>query len=376
MALGAPGTPNDGRGAAERPSAGPPSRVPRLLVVGAGAIGGVLAASLLGSGHRADVLTTNEPIADALRRDGFRVAGKSRVRHAAAAGVYASAALIEGRYDYVLLATQPPQVEEAARQVGPLLEQDGRLVCFQNGLCEVRVASAVGRDRVIGAVVAWGASMPEPGVYDRTSSGGLTLGKLDGAPDHRVNELAVLLGGAFTVRTTENLLGARWSKLAINCAISTLGTIGGARVGPLIRHRFVRRLALELMTESVVVAQREGVRLEKVAGTVDLDWLALTPADRTVSGSPLLAAKHAVLVAAGLRYRRLRSSMLAAIERGRPPAVDFLNGEVVDRAERYGIATPISRAARELVWQIARRQCASSLDTLAKLYSDTRAPGA
>jgi 2-dehydropantoate 2-reductase len=64
--------------------------------------------------------------------------------------------------------------------------------------------------------------------------------------------------------------------------------------------------------------------------------------------------------------------MLAAIERGRPPAVDFLNGEVVDRAERYGLATPISRAARDLVWQIARGQCAPSLDTLERLYRETR----
>jgi 2-dehydropantoate 2-reductase len=65
--------------------------------------------------------------------------------------------------------------------------------------------------------------------------------------------------------------------------------------------------------------------------------------------------------------------MLAAIERGRPPAVDFLNGEVVERGERHGIATPVSRAARDCVWQIARREQASSLVTLAELYRRTRA---
>jgi 2-dehydropantoate 2-reductase len=345
----------------------------RLLVVGAGAIGGVLTASLLASGHHADVLTTNANIANALRRDGFRVTGKSRVGRARAAGVYTRPAETEGRYDYVLLATQPPQVEDAAAQIAPLVSPDGRVVCFQNGLCEVRVARAVGRERVVGAVVAWGASMPEPGLYDRTSSGGLTLGRLDGPPDARVEELARLLGAAFDVRTTANLLGARWSKLALNCAISTLGTIGGARLGQLIAHRFVRRLALELMSECVYVARHEGVRLEKVAGTVDLDWLALTPDDQRTAGSLLLGAKHAVLLAAGARYRRLRSSMLAAIERGRPPAVDFLNGEVVERAERYEIATPISRAARDCVWQIARGKCAPSLPTLEALYRETRA---
>jgi ketopantoate reductase len=52
--------------------------------------------------------------------------------------------------------------------------------------------------------------------------------------------------------------------------------------------------------------------------------------------------------------------------------VDFLNGEVVERGDRHGIATPVSRAARDCVWQIARREKASSLATLADLYRRTR----
>src|SRR6476661_4637109 len=86
------------------------------------------------------------------------------------------------------------------------------------------------------------------------------------------------------VELTDNLRGKRWSKLAINCAISSLGTIGGDRLGALLQHRFVRRLALEIMTEVVQVARRESVRLEKVSGTFDLDWLALTEDERRVSG--------------------------------------------------------------------------------------------
>ena len=129
---------------------------------------------------------------------------------------------------------------------------------------------------------------------------------------------------------TQNLRGARWSKLALNCAVSALGTIAGERLGPLVRVRRYRRLALEVMTECVAVAKAEGVQLEKVAGTLDLDWIALSEADRASRGSAALTAKHALLLAVGLRYRRMRSSMLAAIERGRTPAIDFLNGEVVD----------------------------------------------
>src|SRR5262249_37501391 len=193
--------------------------------------------------------------------------------------------LLAGTFDYILLATQPPQVENAAETVLPLLAERGAMVCFQNGLCEERVGALAGSDRTFGGIIAWGASMIEPGVYDRTSSGGMVLGRLDGERDDRLDELALILESVGPTTVTTNLLGARWSKLAINCAISSLGTVGGDRLGVLMRQRHVRRLVLEIMTETVEVARALGVRLEKVAGTIDLDWIALTAADRASSGS-------------------------------------------------------------------------------------------
>ena len=339
-------------------------------MVGAGAIGSVLGATLLHAGRQVTVLTTNRGILEALRARGFRLTGKTTVGHVAAPDVRAELAPDTPPFDYVLLATQPPQVDDAAAQVAPFLGANGRMVCFQNGLCEERVARIVGRERVLGAVVAWGASMVEPGVYEKTSNGGFTVGRLDGPADERTRELAELLAPVGAVKVTGNLLGARWSKLAINCAISTLGTIGGDRIGVLMRRTFVRRLVLDIMTETVQVARAERVRLEKVAGTVDLDWLALTDADRRARASRHLVAKHVVLLLAGLRYRRLRSSMLAAIERGRPPAVDFLNGEVVEHGATAGVSADVNRAAQALVWQIARGERRSSLETLSVLSTN------
>lgn len=343
---------------------------PRLLVVGAGAIGGVVGAGLTRSGSSVTMLTTNPDIARALRDRGFEVLGKESFRVSAGA-VLGGVAPDAGPFDVVFLAVQPPQVEAAAASIVGRITDASRVVCFQNGLCEERVARFVGADRVVGAVVAWGASMVEPGRYERTSRGGFTVGRLDGQPDDATRRIARLLESIGPVVLTANLRGARWSKLAINCAISTLGTIGGSRVGPLLRRTFARRLALEVMTEAVRVAQAEGVRLEKVAGTIDLDWLAL-PGDRRDRPGIGTAARHAVILSAGAKYRRLRSSMLSAIERGRAPAVDFLNGEVVGRAGRHGIDVSVNRRAMEFVWQIARRERQPSLASLRELYEQTR----
>jgi 2-dehydropantoate 2-reductase len=347
---------------------------PRVLIVGCGAIGGVLAGYLIENGQDVTLLTTNAEIARALRERGVRVRGDSAPPTGHAAAVYEALDPSVAPFDFVLLATQPPQVEEAARRALGVLHDDGRMVCFQNGLCEERVAKIAGAERVIGAVVTWGASMIEPGLYDRTSAGGFALGRLDGTRDARLVELSHMLEAIGPVTTTENLRGARWSKLAINCAISTLGTIGGDRLGVLMRERHVRRLALEIMTEAVRVARAEGVRLEKVSGTLDLDWIALTDAEKSAAGSASLLAKHTLLLAVGARYRRLRSSMLAAIERGRTPAVEFLNGEVIERAERHGIPTPVNRAARERVWAIARGEQQSAHATLRALYEQVLCP--
>jgi 2-dehydropantoate 2-reductase len=343
---------------------------PRIVVMGAGGLGGIVAATLTEVGAAVTAVSTNPAIREAVDGAGFRVLDDGDER--AVRGAIAAAP--EGRYDLCILATQPPSVEAAARTVLPHLADDAQVVVLQNGLCEDRVAAIVGAHRVIGAIVTWGASMPEPGRYERTAHGGFALGRLSGELDDDLRRVGELLEAVGPVALTPNLRGARWSKLALNCAVSALGTIAGERLGPLVRVRRYRRLALEIMTEAVAVARAEGVALEKVAGTLDLAWIALSEADRAASASVSLTAKHMLLLAVGLRYRKLRSSMLAAIERQRAPAIDFLNGEVVARGARLGIATPVNARIVDTVWAIARGTLRSSRATLdAACLADERA---
>lgn len=345
----------------------------KLLVIGGGGIGGVFASTLLEAGTPLDVAVKRTEIAEALQLRGFTLrdeGGERTIR--GPAGVFVDPPKA-GAYDFIVLAVQPNQALEAAASAAHLLGPTGAFVVLQNGLCEEQLAARHGLERVLGGVVSWGASSAGPGVYDRTSAGGFTIGRIDGAFDERLQALAALLTPIGPVETTTNLPGVRWSKLALNCAVSSLGTIGGDRLGALLVHRFVRRLALEIMTEAVQVAQAEGVRLEKVAGTLDLGWIALTDAEVHLElGSPALFAKHSLLLAVGARYRRLRSSMLAAIERGREPPIDWLNGELVTRGAARGIATPVNDRVVKLVKAIARREARSGLPALRGLFDETR----
>ncbi len=350
----------------------PSSNPSRFLVVGSGGLGGIVTASLVEAGPAVTVVTTNPEIHRAITERGLTLLGEgapTRVRARSSLGVP------EGeRFDYVVLATQPPQVEDAARSAAEALAEGGAMVCLQNGLCERRVGRIVGDERVIGAVVGWGATMPEPGVYEKTAAGGFTLGYFDGrafGPER--DDLVRALESVGPVETTNNLRGKRWSKLALNCAVTSLGTLGGDRLGALMPHRFVRRLALEIMTEAMLVAGHEDVKLEKVAGTIDLNAIALTPEERVSAGSPSLVAKHGLLLAVGFRYRRMKSSMLSAIERGRVPAVDFLNGEICELAAQHGLEVPVNARAREAVWAIHRGERKPGLALLREVHDATAA---
>src|SRR6185436_10729226 len=151
------------------------------LVMGCGSIGGIMSALLSESGQDTTSITTNAEIHRATTDRGFQIRGdgaprgvKGRVLREIPAGE---------TFDYVLLCTQPPQVEEAARMALPHLAESGVMVCFQNGLCEARVGEIAGVSRTLGAVVAWGAGMIEPGLYERTAHGGFTVGAFEGVLD-------------------------------------------------------------------------------------------------------------------------------------------------------------------------------------------------
>ncbi len=345
---------------------------PRVLVMGSGGIGGTVAAHLAEQGADVRAVSRNPAVVAAAAAHGLCVVGEGggrtvRVR------VVPEVPTDEGPYDYVLLATQPTDVEAAAAQAAPYLAVDGRVVCFQNGLCEARVGALVGDPgRVVGGIVAWGATMIEPGVYDKTSSGGFVLGRYDGAEDAGLDVLATLLESIGPVQRTTNLAGARWSKLALNCAVSSLGTLNGTALGQVIRSRRARRLALEIMTEAVAVARRAGVRLEKVSGTLDLDWMALSDVEREASGSVSLASKHAMVLAVGTRYRRLYSSMLRALDAGKAPSVDFLNGEIVAWGRRHEVHTPVNAAITDAIWRLHRGEATAGRALLLEVFEATR----
>ena len=353
----------------------------RIAVLGCGAIGGVVAANLTRAGLPVTAVTGNATIAAALATNGYRVReldGNEWSVAPSATPLVAASDAGDGAvqpFDACILATQSTRMAAALESVLPRLAAGAPVVCLQNGLPEERIARLVGAERVVGCVVGWGASMREPGLYARTSRGGFTVGHLAVAGDAQgpdLDAIARLLQPAAPVSVVASpgdLAGVRWSKLAINCCSTTIGAVGGNSLGVLMRHRFARRLALEVFAEVAAVARAAGVRMAPVGGTLDIERVAITASERARRvGSPSLLLKHSLLLAVGWKFRRMRSSMLYALERGRPPEIDYLNVEVVERGEALGVPTPVNRALVAEVRALFGGQVKPGLDTLRAVY--------
>jgi 2-dehydropantoate 2-reductase len=339
----------------------------RVAVIGCGGIGGVIAANLARAGVDVTPVVGNDEVAASIDKNGLRVIELDGREWSVPAPRPAVRALTDGEIDLAIVATQNPALEGAISAALPHLSPSATIVTCQNGLPEARALALAG-ESVVGCVVGWGASMVAPGVYKRTSRGSLQLGRASaGGPDPA--PVAQLLEAASPTVLVDEFEGVRWSKLAINCVTTTLGATGGVPLGRLLSIRPIRRLALEVFAEVAEVATRAGVKLAPVGGTLDIDKIAITDAERTLSfGSPSLAYKHSILLAVGLKYRRMRSSMLYALERGRPPEIDFLNGEIVRRGAALGVATPVNAALVAQVRAIEKKRAQPSLDALRALH--------
>ncbi|MEC9442962.1 MAG: 2-dehydropantoate 2-reductase [Myxococcota bacterium] len=349
-----------------------------VLIMGSGGIGGTIAAKLCAKGVDVTVITRNPEIADVINKQGLRATYDQQQHTAHPRASAATADLGDSptaTFTLCIIAVPPSSAEQALEDALPWLHEDAPVLCCPNGLIEERLALKISSERVVGGIVTFAGSMHGPGEVEQTSTGGITLGRLPDAArasDPTLDHIEALFSGCFPIHRTSNLRGSRWSKLALNCGVSSLGTVGGDTLGVLMRHRIVRRMMLETITEAVEVAHAEEVELVKVAGTLNLNWLALGRWERRRRGSAKLIAKHTLLLLAGAPYRNMRSSMLRGLERGRKPPADYLNGEITARASKHNLDAPVNAALQEALVALGEGEQKPSLSLLRSVYERTR----
>jgi 2-dehydropantoate 2-reductase len=338
---------------------------PRVLVVGAGAIGGVVAAKLARAGHDVTALDANREHVARLTSPGLRL-DELGMPSVVPVPAVADMADLRGPFDFALLTLKAPYLEPVL--TGLVSRGIVRtFVSLGNGLIQPRVAASTGPDRLITGIVEWDATNIGPGHVAQTTRAPIILGRSGpGGQDlgERPGQLADILDAAAPTAVVDDINGHVWAKLLPNSTFSGLGAVSGLTYGQVAAEPPGEWLVYRLWTEGYDVACATGVRPGEVAGIRPADLAVHTDADR-----PRAAGALAALLS---RLGPTKASMSQDLERGSPTEVDVINGAVVAQADALGRTAPLNQRVVELVHECERGARRPGRDTLAALRAALR----
>jgi 2-dehydropantoate 2-reductase len=302
----------------------------RIAVVGAGAIGGFLAAALARAGNTVAVVARGEH-AEAIRRNGLSV--ESDLGAFSVPVTVSDDLRTLGAFDFLLLAFKAHQWPSLLEQVAPFAGTDTPVVTIQNGvpfwyvreppLRSVDPGGTIGDlfpdTHVIGAVVHVSGEIVAPGRIRQ--SGGLRylFGDPGGGCGSHVAELVQLFKHAgLAAEADSQIRQTVWLKLVNNAGLNTVSVLREMTIKPMLEEVEAREEVRRLMIEALRVGQAIGV-----VGDVDVD----------------------ARIAYAARLDNVKTSMLQDFEHRRPLEIDPILGAVCELGERYGVETPEMRKA-------------------------------
>jgi 2-dehydropantoate 2-reductase len=321
----------------------------KYLVIGAGAVGGITAAFLRKNGIDVEIVCKYEDYATMISQKGINMSGECGVFNIKIPA-YANVSQVKEKKDIIILATKATDVMEVAPALIKVLDKSGFVISLLNGICEDEIATVLGKDRVIGCVTGWGATMESQGNLIMTSKGDFIIGYLWKRRDEMLNRLAETLSCVVPVIVTDNIVGHKYSKLIINSCITSLGAICGLYLGKMLRIRKARLIFIEIIREAVQVAESINLSIEIFGGK--LDFKKFVEKKGPFSG----LGRHLLLLIIGYKYRKLKSSGLQSLERGRQTEVDFLNGYIAKTAKIKGVDVPVNEFIISMIHQIEKQE--------------------
>src|SRR5438552_14231369 len=292
----------------------------RILIVGAGAVGGYFGGRLAQAGR--DVTFLVRPArAKQLGRDGLRII--SPHGDAALTPKLVSVEEIDKPYDLVFLSVKAYALETAMNDFAAAVGPETMILPVLNGMRHIDLlAKRFGEDAVIGGVCLVAAEIDNEGrIVQLADFQQLVYGERNGETTPRLQTLdATLQGAGFDARLSTDITQAMWEKwvqLASRGAVTCLmrGTIGEIVAAP-----GGAELSFKVLDESAAVATACGHK-----------------------PSEALLARHAAAMTA--RGSPLTSSMYRDLRKGAPVEVDHILGDFIERGDAHGVATPLLKAA-------------------------------
>ena len=304
----------------------------RVAVLGAGAVGCYYGGMLARAGHAVTLIGRAVHV-DVFRASGLRFEGLTFDEQVPVAASTAASAVADAQL--VLFCVKSTDTESAAREIAPHLAPDCAVLNLQNGVDNTERIQAQMTQPVIPAAVYVATEMAGPGHLKHHGRGDLVIGAPGGKPDARQAALlerirAALVAAGVPVTVSDNVAGALWGKLVVNCAYNAISAIGQLPYGRMVTGPGIREVMTDVVGEVLAVAAARGV--------------AMAP--------DTLAKVLALADSMPTQY----SSTAQDLARRRPTEIDHLNGYVVRQGEALGIPAPANRALHALVKLIELKQ--------------------
>ncbi len=305
----------------------------KICIIGAGAIGGMLAVRLADSGAKVSVVARGTQLA-AIRASGLTLIEADGSRRQATMAADRDISTL-GPQDAIILAVKAHQLADACEGVAHALAPEGFVVTAQNGvpwwyfekLASAfagrrvesvdpggRIAAALPIDRVIGAVVYPAAEIERPGVIRHIEGLRFSLGEIDGVASTRATRLSEALRAAgFKAPVIADIRSEIWTKLWGNLAFNPISALTRATLAQICANEDTRLLAANMMREAQAVAEKLGVRFR-------------IPLEKRLQGAAEVG-EH-------------KTSMLQDLEAGRAMEVDALVAAVAEIGRWTNTSTP------------------------------------
>lgn len=310
----------------------------QYTILGAGAIGSLLAVHLAARGHDPMIVDTDREHVDAIRAHGLTVVQPD----GGVTTTSLTASLpeaVDRPLHVVLMAMKSHALGPALSWVAPRLAPDGYVVVCQNGDGYVRAADALGPPRVVPALINFAADRIGPGTIRFGGPGELAFGEIDGSLSARVARLRADFDGFGDVRATGNVVGLLWSKRILAVLLTATALTDDAVTALIDRHRAVM---IALAQEAVAIARSQGARIEVFDG---IDWERLdAEPDRVVDA--VLAFLRGV-------PGKTRSGVFRDLESGRVPTeASHELARLLATARHAGLDAPLLRALHRAIVEL------------------------
>ncbi|MDX1512849.1 MAG: 2-dehydropantoate 2-reductase [Gammaproteobacteria bacterium] len=315
----------------------------KICVIGAGAIGGLVAAGMARSGNQVTVIDVGEHL-EAIQKNGLTVVapdgGESTVESLRAVSDYEDA----GGQDLVILAVKTNVLPRVAPRLGALLGDDTVILPLQNGIpwwyfqrfdCPYenrvvesvdpggKIAEAIDPGRILGCVVYPAGEIVRPGVIKHVEGNRFPVGELDGQTTTRAEVVAALFNDSgFKSFLLDDIRSEIWLKLWGNLSFNPISALTHATLVDICQFPLTRQLAADMMREAQAVAEHLGATFR-------------LPLEKRIEGAEKVG-KH-------------KTSMLQDVEAGRPLEIDAIISAVVEFGRMTGIDTPAIDAVHALI---------------------------